>query len=127
MKWWRELTELNAKYQMGINFTFYNDDYLPLMRKATLGSIPLLKDQTKIIGMQTKGKDKWLREGGTVAAMEKNPDKSVVAYAISLIKCGDHQNVNAAGLIDAALVLRHSVHKISRRNPASGSKYDYKM
>ena len=127
MKWWRELTELNAKYQMGINFTFYNDDYIPLMQKPSLGATPKYADQSRIIGIQTKGKDKWLREGGTVAAMEKNPDKSVVAYAISLIKCGDHQNVNAAGLIDAALVLRHSVHKISKRNPASGSKYDYKM
>jgi lipopolysaccharide biosynthesis glycosyltransferase len=53
----------------------------------------------------------------------KNP---VIAYAVSFIKCGDHQN-NAAGLIDASLVLRHSIHKISSRNPDSGSKYDYKM
>jgi len=50
----------------------------------------------------------------------------VVAYAFSLVKCGDHQN-HIAGLIDAALVLLHSIHKISSRNPLSGSKYDYKM
>jgi hypothetical protein len=50
----------------------------------------------------------------------------VVAYAISLVKCGDHQT-NAAGLTDAALVLRHSIHMISSRNPESGSKYDYNM
>ena len=30
-------------------------------------------------------------------------------------------------LTDALLVLRHSIHKISSRNPESGSKYDYKM
>lgn len=50
----------------------------------------------------------------------------VVAYAVSFIKCGDFQT-NAAGLIDASLILRHSIHKISSRNPSSGSKYDYKM
>jgi hypothetical protein len=49
-----------------------------------------------------------------------------IAYAISLIKCGDFQSTTA-GLSDAALVLRHSLHKTSVRTPASGSKYDYKM
>ena len=49
-----------------------------------------------------------------------------IAYAISLIKCHDKQT-NTRGLIDAALVLRHSVHMTSSRNPESGSKYDYHM
>jgi len=49
-----------------------------------------------------------------------------VAYAISLIKCSDKQS-STSGLIDAATVLRHSVHQTSARNPNSGSKYDYKM
>lgn len=49
-----------------------------------------------------------------------------VAFAISLIKCSDKQS-STAGLIDAATVLRHSVHQTSVRNPNSGSKYDYKM
>ena len=44
-----------------------------------------------------------------------------VAYAISLIKCGDRQS-NAAGMTDAALVLRHSIHKMHEK-----SKYNYKM
>ena len=51
---------------------------------------------------------------------------STIAYAISLVKCGDHQT-NAAGLTDAALILRHSIHVISCRNPESNSKYDYVM
>jgi hypothetical protein len=51
---------------------------------------------------------------------------ATVAYAISLIKCGDKQS-NDAGLVDAALVMRHSIHKISIRNPRSQSSYDYKM
>lgn len=52
---------------------------------------------------------------------------ATVAYAVSLIKCGDKQS-NDAGLVDAALVMRHSIHKISIRNyPESGSTYDYRM
>lgn len=49
-----------------------------------------------------------------------------IGYAISLIKCGDKQST-PQGLTDAALVLRHSIHQNSVRNPSSGSKYDYKM
>jgi len=49
-----------------------------------------------------------------------------VAYAISLIKCGDFQS-SAEGMNDAAIILRHSIHQTSIRNPDSGSKYDYKM
>lgn len=49
-----------------------------------------------------------------------------IAYAISLIKCSDFQS-STSGLLDAATVLRHSVHETSVRNPDSGSKYDYKL
>lgn len=64
--------------------------------------------------------------------LEKNnnaqaEDIITIAYAISLIKCGDGKQNAADGLTEAALVLRHSVHHISVRNPQSGSKYDYKM
>lgn len=51
---------------------------------------------------------------------------ATIAYAISLIKCSDHQT-NTPGLLDAALILRHSIHNTSIRNPFSGSKYDYKL
>lgn len=50
----------------------------------------------------------------------------VIGYAVSLIKCGDFQS-SRAGLVDAALVLQHSVHLTSARTPASGSVYDYRM
>ena len=68
---------------------------------------------------------------GTGVAMKQvevqaNPPATVIAYAASFIKCGDKQS-NVAGLVDASLILRHSIHKISSRNPSSGSKYDYKM
>ena len=52
--------------------------------------------------------------------------KRTVAYAVSFIKCGDKQT-HSGGLVDASLVLRHSIHQTSSRNPASGSEYDYKM
>ena len=51
---------------------------------------------------------------------------ATIAYAISLIKCSDKQT-NTPGLLDAALILRHSIHNTSIRNPHSGSKYDYKL
>ncbi|KAL7537927.1 hypothetical protein ACHAXR_012067 [Thalassiosira sp. AJA248-18] len=49
-----------------------------------------------------------------------------IAYAISLIRCSDFQS-STSGLLDAATILRHSVHETSIRTPASGSKYDYKL
>mmetsp|Transcript_18262 Transcript_18262/g.27666 ORF Transcript_18262/g.27666 Transcript_18262/m.27666 type:complete len:535 (-) Transcript_18262:217-1821(-) len=51
----------------------------------------------------------------------KTHNASTIAYAISLIKCGDFQT-RSTGLIDAALVLRHSIHLIHRN-----SKYGYQM
>jgi hypothetical protein len=53
-----------------------------------------------------------------------------VAYAISLIECTDNHKSgqsSVAGLQDASIILRHSIHQNSVRNPASGSKYDYEM
>ena len=55
------------------------------------------------------------------------PPTATIAYAISLIKCGDKQS-SSAGLVDAALVMRHSIHLQSYRTfPSSGSRYDYNM
>jgi hypothetical protein len=44
-----------------------------------------------------------------------------VGYAVSLVKCGDFQS-SSAGLIDASLVMRHSIHLTHLQ-----SKYDYIM
>lgn len=63
---------------------------------------------------------------GPAGLTERSKDPVVIGYAISLIKCSDFQS-SSAGLIDAAMVLRHSVHMTSVRNPTSGSVYDYKM
>ena len=53
-----------------------------------------------------------------------------VAYAVSLIECTDHHksgHASVAGLQDASIVLRHSIHQNSVQNPQSGSRYDYEM
>lgn len=52
-------------------------------------------------------------------------DVVVVAHVVSLIKCKKESSVT--GFLDAAAVLRHSIHKNSVHNPSSGSKYSYKM
>jgi hypothetical protein len=58
-----------------------------------------------------------------ISAANAAPTKKrvIIAYAISLVKCGDHQST-AAGLTDAAIVMRHSIHLTHQT-----SKYDYKM
>ena len=56
---------------------------------------------------------------------ERPPEPITVAYAISLIKCSD-QHSTPAGLIDAALTLRHSVYLTSSRNNGR-SHYDFEM
>ena len=48
-----------------------------------------------------------------------------VAHVVSLIKCGKQASVT--GFLDAAAVLRHSIHLQSVHTPSSGSKYSYKM
>ena len=77
---------------------------------------------------EVNGKDE---EDSNIVSLTQEPEADVakeeavtVAYAASFIKC---ENAASSGLIDASLVLRHSIHKISSRNPESGSKYDYKM
>jgi len=57
----------------------------------------------------------------------QRPEKHVViGYAVSFVKCGDFQS-SSKGLLDAALVLQHSVHMTSVRNAAAKSLYDYQM
>jgi len=136
--WFKELHSLNEKYDMGIDFENWNEKHLPSMKVSTLGYMPRWADQSEVMeDMKKNGNETVSKNASEVSqsstsiekinSLDKTPAPVVVAYAISFIKCGDHQNVNAAGLIDASLVLRHSIHKISSRNPLSGSKYDYKM
>ena len=48
-------------------------------------------------------------------------DKSVIGYAVSITKCQPDDN-----RLDQAAVLLYSIHRNSRHNPESGSKYGYK-
>eukprot|EP00539_Tryblionella_compressa_P008647 CAMPEP_0178754174 /NCGR_PEP_ID=MMETSP0744-20121128/12019_1 /TAXON_ID=913974 /ORGANISM="Nitzschia punctata, Strain CCMP561" /LENGTH=565 /DNA_ID=CAMNT_0020408069 /DNA_START=1091 /DNA_END=2788 /DNA_ORIENTATION=- len=71
-------------------------------------------------------------ETNVAVATSKKTSSSpkTIAYAVSFIECTDHHKSgqsSIAGLIDASLVLRHSIHMNSIRNPASSSKYDYHM
>lgn len=68
-----------------------------------------------------------ISSGGAFIKTSTSPvATATIAYAISLIKCSDAQTTTP-GLLDAALILRHSIHNTSIRNPNSGSKYDYKL
>lgn len=49
----------------------------------------------------------------------------VVAHVVSLIKCS--KDASVTGFLDAAAVLRHSIHMNSVHTLSSGSKYSYKM
>lgn len=64
-------------------------------------------------------------------SLDTSSAKATIAYAVSFIECTDHHKSgqsSIAGLIDASLILRHSIHMNSIRNyPASGSLYDYHM
>ncbi len=50
----------------------------------------------------------------------------VPAYVASLILCNKGAS-SVTGFLDAAIVLRHSIHKNSIHNPGSSGKYSYKM
>jgi hypothetical protein len=66
----------------------------------------------------------------SLAGKSTNDKPIKVAYAISLIECTDNHKSgqsSVAGLQDASIVLRHSIHQNSVRNPSSGSRYDYEM
>jgi hypothetical protein len=128
--WFDELVEINEKLQMGLDMKHWDSKYSNLLKDTSLGYVAQFKDQKKIFGIpeeDTNFESVEESQSSIVTSSTANATlPPVVAYAVSFIKCGDHQN-NAAGLIDASLVLRHSIHKISCRNPNSGSKYDYKM
>lgn len=121
--WFDELSELNEKLRIGLDIKNWDDVHMKDMEESPLGYMAMYKDHThEVMGSDSNGKHLT----DTKEQNSTSQDITTVAYAVSFIKCGDHQN-NAVGLVDASLVLRHSIHKISSRNAESGSKYDYKM
>ena len=55
---------------------------------------------------------------------KKQQPKATIAYAWTLAKCNDFQS-STEGMIDAALILKHSIHQVSSR--VGKSQYDYHM
>ena len=98
----------------------------PLLLAAVLLVLVVLY-HAPTVGLQlqdTRTRSTSLSSHPSFPTQQQQHPVATIGYAISLIKCGDKQS-NAAGLNDAALVLRHSVHLTSSR--AGKSKYDYKM
>jgi len=93
-----------------------------LFRKLDMG----MKDIDTVISHQQLDLEHEKEQKKNQISLNGEKSPVVIAYAVSFVKCGDHQN-SPAGLIDASLVLRHSIYKISSRYPSSGSKYDFKM
>jgi len=86
----------------------------------------IAREDDAVVASSSWEEDQTIRGGGVVGGGDAGERPIVIAYAISLIKCSDKQS-STAGLLDAAAILRHSVHRTSVRTPRSGSKYDYKM
>ena len=97
--WWRKLADLNEKYSIGLDIEHWDKKHEELKQVSPLGYMAMYSDHAKMVAAP----------------------KKTIAYALSFIKCGDFQT-HSAGLTDASLVLRHSVHQIHQH-----SKYDYKM
>jgi hypothetical protein len=47
--WFKELTEVNEKYHMGLDMDHWDEKYLPLLQDELLGKMALFKDQKDII------------------------------------------------------------------------------
>jgi Alpha-N-acetylglucosamine transferase len=47
--WFKELTEVNEKYKMGLDMDHWDEKYLPWMRDGLLGKMALLNDQRDVI------------------------------------------------------------------------------
>jgi hypothetical protein len=110
--------------------------YLPIEGKdETIKLIPSLYEQNSPSGSQQKvkaiaekespkkdddssKKDEKKKEASPISVLEP----TTIAYAFPVFQCRDDQS-----FLDALLVFRHSIHMQSIRNPASESKYDYRI
>jgi len=125
--WFDELSELNTELAMNLDVKNFRGEESPL------GYMAKWNDNAMFLRNETHhgadGGDSLQKEklpASSTVKIEESSSNTTIAYAVSFIKCGDFQT-HSAGLVDASLVLRHSIHKNSVRNPKSGSQYDYKM
>ena len=141
--WFRTLDKLSRHYSMGLDVKNWNTKHLPELKAPSLGHLATWKDlSTQVYNRQSKTNNTNTKPELVTKAVPANNSNTLpplpsagsiaikVAYAISIIECTDHHKSgqsSIAGLVDASLVLRHSIHQNSIRNPLSGSKYDYEM
>eukprot|EP00560_Eucampia_antarctica_P001940 CAMPEP_0197833114 /NCGR_PEP_ID=MMETSP1437-20131217/17796_1 /TAXON_ID=49252 ORGANISM="Eucampia antarctica, Strain CCMP1452" /NCGR_SAMPLE_ID=MMETSP1437 /ASSEMBLY_ACC=CAM_ASM_001096 /LENGTH=905 /DNA_ID=CAMNT_0043436955 /DNA_START=312 /DNA_END=3029 /DNA_ORIENTATION=- len=121
--WFEELKKLNKRFEMGLDVDNWKENHKELTGESPFGYLAMYRDHSVIIESEMSKLEKERVDNDA----ETDKSKPVtIAYAVSFIMCDNFQS-NSAGLVDASLVMRHSIHKISVRNPDSGSKYDYKM
>ena len=126
--WYNHLRQINEKYRMGLDIDNWHETHKNVMQKSPLGYIAKYTDHTVLLKNEANVTSE---ESNKVADPIEVPEttgstSNTVAYVVSFIQCKGTAT-HSAGLVDASLVLRHSIHQISSRNPESGSKYDYKM
>lgn len=126
--WYDHLRQLNEKYHMGLDIDNWHETHKNIMQESPLGYLARYTDHQHLV---YKRSNITIEETKEVADPIEVPQTTgstnkTVAYVVSFIQCSGTAT-NSAGLVDASLVLRHSIHQISSRNPESGSKYDYKM
>ena len=130
-RWYEELREVNENLSMGLDVDNFSEKHLPEIADSPLGYTAKFSDNREHHEASQKAAASTDKMGKKIdvdasKVLSSFTERPTIAYAISLIKCGDWQT-NSAGLTDASLILRHSIHKISKRNKDSGSMYDYKM
>ena len=98
-------------------------------RKVEVKKVKIEEKKVEVKKVEQQQQQQQVVPTTTTATTKKknnNNNNHTIAYAISLIKCGDKQTTSA-GLTDAALILQHSIHLISSRSNNGKSKYDYRM
>ncbi len=127
--WYDHLRQIDKKYNMGLDIDNWHETHKNLMQESPLGYIAKYTDHMNLVYTKTnitREKSDKAADPIEVPQITGGSTNKTVAYVVSFIQCSGTAT-NSAGLVDASLVLRHSIHQISSRNPESGSKYDYKM
>lgn len=126
--WYGHLQQLDENHNMGLDVENWQEKHQNIMQESPLGYLAKYLDHMDLVMTKAnKTNEETNKEADPVEVPQiAESSNKTVAYVVSFIQCSGH-STNSAGLVDASLVLRHSLHQISSRNPGSGSKYDYKM
>lgn len=96
-------------------------DLSPLRVETELEEMPKETPQQITETIQQQTASQHTTSGSTTITTKP---KATIAYAWTLAKCKDFQS-STEGMVDAALILKHSVHQVSSR--VGKSQYDYQM